>query len=121
MVGGDLAVVDGDFAGVSGRQAVAQGAQIRVSSVAGEIWLDQAQGVNYAYILDKNADPVVVRELLREALADTPDVTEVAGQQLQVDSATRQAQITFNLATVFGAPNVTGSTDVPGGGAGTTG
>lgn len=120
MANGDLAVVNGDFATVSGPPAVVQGAQIRVSTVQGEIWLDQSQGVDYAYILDKNADPVVVRELLREALADTPDVTNVAGQQLQTDGATRTASINFVLATTFGQ-NVTGSVDVPGGGAGSTG
>jgi len=98
---GDLAVIGGDFAGVSGIDAVKQGNKIRVRCILGEIELDESLGVDWlGQILVKNPDPIVVRELIREALADTPDVTSVVAADLRRISG-RSYSVAYTEETVF--------------------
>lgn len=98
---GDMAIADGDFATVAGSEAVKQGVAVRLRTFLGEIWLDEAQGVDYlGQILVRNPHPVVVRELLRTAIAATPDVTKVLGAEL-VTTPDRQGSITYEVLTVY--------------------
>lgn len=109
---GDLAAVAGDFATVAGQAAVLQGIRVRVQTFLGEIFLNQDLGVDWLnQILVKNPDAIVVRELLREAIADTPDVTDVIGAQLRkvVD---RSYVINFKVLTVFSSTPLEGSVEV---------
>ena len=117
---GRLAVVAGDFALVGGAtdaehiDAVKQGIRIRVLLFLGEYYLDESEGVDYlGQILIRNANPLVVRELLRQAIASTPDVTEVVGAELLVDAATREASISYEVLTAYSAAAVSGSVEVP--------
>jgi hypothetical protein len=99
---GDKAVVNGDFATIADGAAVPQGVAIRVRFMLGEYYLDQEIGVDYLNkILVKNPDPLIVREILREAIAATPDVTEVIGAALQLASD-RTATIDYSVMTTFG-------------------
>lgn len=98
---GDLAVVNGDYAFVSGQAACLQGVQIRILTYLGEIYLDTSLGVDYLnQILIKNPDPANVRTLVAAAIADTPDVIEVIGANLVIDSG-RNGSIHYKIRTVY--------------------
>lgn len=98
---GDIAVVNGDFAAVADEEAVVQGIAVRLRSFLAECWLDEAQGVDWiGKILIKGADPLLVRELLREAVADTPDVLEVASSFVE-QQPDRSARVYYRVRTVY--------------------
>ncbi len=106
---GKLAVVNGDFATVGGASdaenlaAVGQAIKVRVRMFLGEVWLDESIGVDWlGQILVKNPNPVVVRELIRRAIAETPDVLSVTAANLELDASTRAGSITYRVATTFG-------------------
>ncbi len=99
---GEWVVENGDFVTVADADAVPQGIRIRLGMFLGECYLDESIGVDYiGTILVKNPDPLVVREELRRGIAATPDVTDVIGAQLQLDSATREANIDYTVDTVY--------------------
>lgn len=112
---GDLAVVNGDFAVVGGDSdaqnvaAVRQSIKMRVRFFLGEYWLDEAVGVDWiGQILVKNPDPLVVRELIRAAIASTPDVTEVVAGDLVLDAATRAGVIRYTVRTRYSETTING-------------
>jgi hypothetical protein len=117
---GDLAAVAGDFALVGGdtaaanQAAVAQGIKIRVRMILGEYYLDEEVGVDWlGQILVKNPDPAVVRELIRQAIASTPDVLEVVGADLQLDTETRTGSIPYSVITAYSTTALVGEVTSP--------
>lgn len=110
---GDLAVVNGDFAVVADAEAVPQGIQIRVKFFLGEYWLDESIGIDWlGQILIKNPNPNTVRELIRQAVADTPDVVEVVGAALVLDSE-RSGSITYAVRTIYSTTPRSAQVTVP--------
>lgn len=121
---GDMAVANGDMTTVADEAAVPQGIQVRVSFFFGECWLDEVQGIPYidrvnedgtttkGILSNKNVDPRVVRELVREAVADTPDVVDVASSDLAL-SPERQARVAYAAATVYGGPLLSRTVNLP--------
>ncbi len=113
-VTGDLAVRHGDFqlagstpdmdavvARAADQAAVAQGAGCRVKLQLGEDWLDETLGVPWVdQILIKNPNPAVVTELLRVAIAATPDVLVVTSAALVI-SPDRSAQVAYQMLTAY--------------------
>lgn len=111
---GDIATDGGDFSTVEKEAAVLQGIRIRVLTFLGEIWLDRSLGVDYLnQILIKGPDPLVVRELVRQAIADTPDVLEVVAANLVGPDANRKASIRYKVRTTFSAKPVEDSVNLP--------
>lgn len=117
---GDLAVVTGDLALAGGDTttanvaAVQQAIAVRVRLFLAEYYLDQSIGVDWlGQILIKNPDPLVVRELLRAAIASTPDVTDVDAAQLIVDPATREGSIQYTVRTIYSTSPVSGEITSP--------
>lgn len=115
---GDLAVVNGDFAVAGGdtdlvnTAAVMQAIKIRVRFFLSEYYLDESIGVDWlGQILIKNPDPLVVRELLRAAIAGVPDVVEVLSTEL-VNDGDRRAHIDFTVRTKYSAA-ISGSITSP--------
>ncbi len=109
---GEWAVVNGDFARAAGAVAVPQGIRIRLGMFLGECYLDESVGVDYIkQILVKNADPLVVRSLLQEAIADTPDVTAVAGSDLIQDG--RDASVAYMADSVYSTQPFSETVKVP--------
>ena len=116
----DLAIVNGDFAVVGGDtddanlSAVRQAIMIRVRTFLGEWFLDEAIGVDWiGRILVKNPDKVVVRELIRAAIAEVPDVVEVIAADPVIDIATRHGSITYTVRTVYSSELLTGEITSP--------
>lgn len=111
---GDRAIVDGDFATVAGAAAVPQGIRVRVQTFLGEIWVDESQGVDWlGSVLIKNPDPLTVRELIREAIVNAPDVVDAVGSQVQVDSA-RNGSVSYQASTAYSSSPVVDAFGIPG-------
>lgn len=109
---GDMAVANGDRTTVAGAAAVAQAVKIKVRIFLGEIFLNQALGVDYLNkILIKNPDPNVVRDEIRARLVSIADVTEVIGAQL-IQNPDRSASISYQIRTAYSATPVTDSVSV---------
>lgn len=113
---GDLAVVNGNFALVGGetdeanQAAVKQAIACRLRMFLGEYFLDESVGVDYfGQILVRNPDPQVIRELLRQTIAGTPDVVDVVGADLLLDSPTRSASISYTVQSVYSTEPITGT------------
>lgn len=98
---GDMATAGGDRVLVGGQDAVAQAVKITLQLFLGEIFLNQAIGIDYInQVLIKNPDPIVVRALLRDRLLTIPDVTDVVGANLVVDG-TRSGTLAYQIRTVY--------------------
>lgn len=111
---GDLAVENGDFATISGGDAVPQGIKIRLQMFRGECYLNEDAGVPYFdNILIKNPDPLLVRALLTEAISATPDVTAVLAADLELDGETREASISYTVDTEYSTVSVSEQIEVP--------
>ncbi len=92
----------GDFGTVADAAAVPQGIKIRLGMILGEVFLDESIGVDWIDGINvAGADPLVVRGLLAAAIASTPDVKNVNGSQLVVDTATREARVSYAVDTVY--------------------
>lgn len=110
---GDLAVVNGDFAGVAGAAAVPQGIRTRTLMFEGESFLDVTVGVKWLTdILIKNPDPSNVRSILAKAIGKTPDVTSVLGAQL-IQRSDRSASIDYQASTVYSDQPLAGKVETP--------
>lgn len=110
---GEWDVTGGVFSTVADAEAVPQGIRIRVGMFLGECYLDESIGVDYIdSILIKNPDPLVVRALISDAIASTPDVTNVIGAQLVQESATRDASIEYSADTIYGETPITDQIEV---------
>lgn len=98
---GHLAVVNGDFATVSGQPAVKQGIGVRLRMFLGDCFLDESQGVDYfGQVLVKGADPAVVSSVLADAIFDTPDVTQVFASDLDL-TPQRDASVNYEVVDVY--------------------
>ena len=101
----DKAIVNGDYATVAGADAVPQGIKIRCRLFLGENWLNSAKGMDwFGSVLIKNPRDVVVRQLLREQIADTPDVSRATAASLLLDHTTRQGSISASAITTYSTP-----------------
>jgi hypothetical protein len=111
---GEWYTANGDFATVAGADAVRQGIRIRVGMFLGECYLDEAIGVDYInVVLVKNADPLVVRAEIQREIADTPDVTNVIGAQVDIDGATREGSVSYEVDTVYSEQPFSDTIEVP--------
>lgn len=98
---GSFVKTGSDFNFVAGRDATKQGARIRIQTFKREIFVDEAQGVDYINtVLNKGADPVVSREAIKDAIADTPDVIAVVGANF-VKVSGRNYSIKYRYRDVY--------------------
>lgn len=104
---GDIAVKNGDFVRVAGQLAAEQSIEIGLNTFLGEIFLDEAIGVDWINtVLKKGVSRVVIRELLRSKVAARPDVVSVLAADL-VDTAPRASSVSYQATTVYTAPDGT--------------
>lgn len=98
---GDLDVVGNHFVMISGRDATKQGAQVRARMVQTDCYLDLTRGVPYLEMLsEKGIDRFVLREAIRERIASVPDITQVVGSQIIVDTE-RVGRVAYRFRDVF--------------------
>ena len=99
---GFMAVVNGDFALVSGQAAVKQGIGTRLRMYLGESFLDETIGVDWlGQVLIKGQDPIVINEILRAPILATPDVTAVIDNNLTEDAQTRELTTGYTVYSTY--------------------
>lgn len=100
---GDL-VLDGDgLHFVSGLAAVVQGIRFRLGLFRGEWFLNLDVGVPwYDEVLGEHFDEAHVRQLVADAINDTPGVKEITELTVKFDNKTRLITVTWAATTLFG-------------------
>ena len=93
----------GDYGFADGAQAVKQGIECRVKLFQGEYWLNQGLGVPWLTdVLIKNPKPIVVKAVIGQAIADTPDVSQVVNVSYDVESRTRRGAVSYTAVSTAG-------------------
>lgn len=84
--------------------AAAQGIKCRLLMFKGEFFLDQSLGIPYfEEILKKGVNLVRIRDIVRTAIASEPGIVEVVDVRLELDGATREATISWEVLHDSGA------------------
>lgn len=109
---GSFVKTGSDFNFVAGRAATKQGARIRVLTFKPEIFVDQDQGVDYVGRVLGKSDPLVARQEIKDAIADTPDILEVVGANI-ILSTNRDATVKYRYRDVYTEGAVTDELSVP--------
>lgn len=92
----DLRLTDGQVSLVDGADAVVQHIKIRLQFFAGEWFLDLREGLPYFQeILVKGPNLGRIRALFRATILETPGVLLVDRLDLDLDSSTRNLDVTF--------------------------
>lgn len=105
---GNRLLVAGDYGFAEGNQAVKQGIECRVKLFEGEYWLNQALGVPWLTdVLIKNPKPIIVKSVIGQAIADTPDVSQVVNVSYEVAGQTRRGAVSYTA--VSNAGTITGT------------
>lgn len=106
---GDIAVEAGDLALVHDADVVAQMARLRLMTVRGEWYLDEAFGTDYfgevftkALAAPRAPDRGAVDATFRAALSSIPHVRAVTRLDFDFDAAARRLRVDFDLDTDFG-------------------
>ena len=100
---GDLAVVNNSLVLVDGADAIRQHLQVRFGLFLGEWFLDEELGVPwFRDVLVKNPSFVVVQEVLKGVILDTPGVVELERFSFDYDPLTRVATLAFRCLSTDG-------------------
>lgn len=84
----------------TGIEAVAQGIQIRLQLIRGELFLDTTRGVPWlTEILGQKANLPRLRSLLRKEIVDAPGVARIESLVATYDSRARRADVTADIRT----------------------
>ncbi len=99
---GDLLVTNNALMLNSGREAIRQHLEIRLRTFLGEWFLDTDVGVPwYRDILGKNPQFVLISQILKGVVLDTPGVTELTAFSLEYKN-TRELSVSFKCETTEG-------------------
>jgi hypothetical protein len=99
---GDLDLSTGDLRFTSGADAALQSVGINLHWHRGEWFLDESLGVPwFTEILVKNPNPVIVREYLREAIADGDYISAITKLKLEYDPRARSVSVDWTAETDF--------------------
>lgn len=99
----DLILTDGDVMLIDNAERVAQQIKIQLLTFLGEWFLDVTHGVPYLeYVLVKNPNFTLVREIFREQILKVTDVDEVVDIDIDFNPATRTVTIAYEAETSYG-------------------
>lgn len=100
---GDLAIVDGELAFVTGREAIAQAIAFRLRTFLGESRFDRGAGVPWLQLmLRPETTDESRRSIVRQQVLATPGVTGCDVSKVDVHPLTRAATMTGRAVTVDG-------------------
>lgn len=100
---GDLDVSTGNLQVLKGSDAIVQSIRTRLQFFKGEWFLDLNAGVPYFQeVLKKISNPNVLTAIFRQALLETPGVSELLSLALNFDHATRKLSVDFSAQTDVG-------------------
>jgi hypothetical protein len=99
----DMDLTDGDLSFVTGREAIAQHATMRLRTWLGETVYDTTAGVPWLQVIfkDKNPNLDSVRFILEQNILRTPGVTGV-DLTLELDTLTRVLTVAGTMESVDG-------------------
>lgn len=99
----DLVIETNSFVPIDGREAIKQHLAVRFGIFFPEFRYDTSVGVPYYQdILVKNPQFVVVQEVLKKTVLDTPGITDLIDFSFEFVSGTRDAQLTFRAQSIEG-------------------
>ena len=88
---------------IDGREAIEQHLTIRFKFFFGEWFLDTSLGVPYYEdVLIKRPSFIVVNEVLKNVILETPGVTSIESFNFDYDNFTREAALDFRCNTTDG-------------------
>ena len=101
---GDLYVSEaGDLAAVTGREAIAQHARVRMQHFLGEWFLDEREGMPlFERVFVHSPDIPAVSESFRRTIAETPGIASVRDLALDFDRQTRTLNVVGSAVTTDG-------------------
>lgn len=99
----DVIFVDGDILFIANAERVAQDVKIKLLTFYGEWFLNVEHGVPYfEYILDKDPNLLLIRQIFREKILEVDDVNGVDELDLDYDVRNRTLEVSFSVTTNFG-------------------
>lgn len=100
---GDLDVTGNELTLTEEAEAIRQHLQVKFQLFLGEWFLDEDVGVPwFQEILIKQPSFIVVQEILKNVILDTPGVIAITRFQFDFDSSTREASLSFECLTEEG-------------------
>jgi hypothetical protein len=98
----DLAL-NSDVMFIDNAERVAQQIKIQLLTFLGEWFLDVTHGVPYLdYVLIKNPNFTLIRELFREQILKVDGVTNLVNIDIDFNPATRQMSLSYEAETEYG-------------------
>ena len=98
----DLAL-NSDVMFIDNAERVAQQIKIQLLTFLGEWFLDVTHGVPYLdYVLIKNPNFTLIRELFREQILKDDGVTNLVNIDIDFNPATRQMSLSYEAETEYG-------------------
>lgn len=99
----DLLIKDNNVLFIDNAERVAQQIKIQLLTFLGEWFLDVTHGVPYLeYILLKNPNFTLIREIFREQILEVTDVKSITELELEFDSKTRIMTLSYEADTTYG-------------------
>lgn len=99
----DLLIKDNNVLFIDNAERVAQQIKIQLLTFLGEWFLDVTHGVPYLeYILLKNPNFTLIREIFREQILEVTDVKSITELELEFDSKTRVMTLSYEADTEYG-------------------
>lgn len=99
----DLIFADNDVIFIDNAERVAQQIKIQLLTFMGEWFLDITHGVPYLeYVLLKNPNFTLIREIFREQILSVEDVSGVVDIDLEFDDAARELTLYYKAETDYG-------------------
>lgn len=115
---GDLAIVNGDFALVSGVDETVQFLNQSLRLFLGEWFLDETRGIPYFdEIFIKNPNSVTVHSIFENHIVNLPGIEELQELDLDFDSSSRTLSITGRIRALDGEADFSVTNVIPGGNA----
>jgi hypothetical protein len=100
---GDLAIVDGELAWVTGQDAIAQHIAMRLRTFLGESRYNTSEGVPWVQVIFRPGTPDQSRRfILEQAVTGTPGVTGCTLDTPVVDPETRACTVSGKAITIEG-------------------
>lgn len=99
----DIVVVDGDMLVINNAERVAQQIKIQLLTFYGEWFLDTGHGVPYLeYIMVKNPNVNLVKQILREQILEVDDVDSVDEIEVYYNAQERVMTVRYDATTPYG-------------------
>lgn len=113
---GDIAIVNGDFALVTGVDETVQFLIQRLKLFLGEWFLDETLGLPYFdEVFVKNPDPIALDSIFKTYILKSPGVLELTAFSLDFDTPTRTLSIRGTIRALDGEADFSVSNIIPGG------